>query len=225
MARARILLAWLLLGLAGCSSTVFESAPAGIATDCDPAWPGRWQALPTGDEASSPNGTLEISADCRTATTSERDPATGGKRDKTEPLDVSLVDTDHGQYLQLRDDDGKPDCLGKSETHCGHMLLRYEREGDIIRLYDADHARVAAAIRKGSIRGYSQHHASAQPGAAGTDDNFVAGDPVHIARVLRRHPELFESTPFGVLQRAADQTVATEPDIPATEPPAQDRKH
>ena len=89
------------------------------------------------------------------------------------------------------DGDGKPDCIGKSETHCGYMLLRYEREGDTIRLYEADHARVAAAIRKGSIRGHSQHHAGGQPGSAGTVDNFVAGDPARIARVLRKHPELF----------------------------------
>ena len=224
MAHPRILLALLLLGLAGCSSTVFETAPAGIATDCDPAWPGRWQALPTGDEASSPNGTLEISADCRTATTSERDPDTGGKRDKSEPLHVTLVDTGHGQYLQVRDGDGKPDCIGKSETHCGYMLLRYEHEGDTIRLYEADHARVAAAIRKGSIRGHSQHHAGGQPGSAGTVDNFVAGDPARIARVLRKHPELFEDQPFGILQRVAGQPDA-DSSVPAAEPPAQQPEH
>ena len=63
---ASLLLASLLLGLAGCSTTVFESLPTGTVTDCDPAWPGRWQPEAMPDDATKPTDVLEISEDCRT---------------------------------------------------------------------------------------------------------------------------------------------------------------
>ena len=59
----------LLLGLAGCSTTVFESLPAGTTTDCDPAWPGRWQPVGSSNDAMKPDGVVEIAADCRSAVT------------------------------------------------------------------------------------------------------------------------------------------------------------
>ena len=43
--------------------TVFESLPAGTTTDCDPAWPGRWQPVGSSSDAMKPDGVVEIAAD------------------------------------------------------------------------------------------------------------------------------------------------------------------
>ena len=70
MARsARLALVALLLAVAGCSTTVFESLPAGSTTDCDPAWPGHWQPQATEPCETQQPESVQISADCRTATT------------------------------------------------------------------------------------------------------------------------------------------------------------
>ena len=54
-----------LLGVGGCSTTVFESVPVGASTDCDPAWPGHWQPVAHARRwRPSPRIRLEISADC-----------------------------------------------------------------------------------------------------------------------------------------------------------------
>ena len=78
----------LLLGLAGCSTTVFESLPTGTTTDCDPAWPGRWEPVGTADDPMKPQGVVEIAADCRSATT----------KGETKPVHLTLTDTGDGQY-------------------------------------------------------------------------------------------------------------------------------
>lgn len=194
MAFARILPIVLLLGLAGCSTTVFESLPVGTTTQCDPAWPGHWQAIPLKD-TDGPGGTLDISPDCSTIIASDKG--------TPEPTHLSLVDTGHGQYLQLRDAGDKPRCVGKGKTHCGYMLLRYERDGDTIRLYDVDHAQVAAAIRSGTIQGYSKPLDIGQKDSTPIHSNFIAGDPQRITRLLRDHPEVFEQKPFGPLKHVA----------------------
>ena len=202
---ASILLSALLLGLAGCSTTVFESMPTGHTTDCDPAWPGRWKpvAMPDDDPAKSKD-VLEISADCRTATMKSDS--------KPKPLHLTLIDSKAGQFLQVNNDNGDPDCIGAGTSHCGYVLLRYERDGDIIRLYDPDHATAAVAIAKGSIKGYSAPDEQRQTKTSTpTYRNFVAGDAGIIENVLRRHPQLFNSKPMLVLRHLA---------APATPKPA-----
>ncbi len=188
-----LLLLALLLGLAGCSTTVFQSLPTGTTTDCDPAWPGRWQPVATSGEAMKPQGALEVSADCRTATV----------KGEAKPMRLTLVDTGKARYLQLHNDSGEPDCIGQGKTRCGAVLLRYERDGDTIRIYDPDHAKVAAAIKGKKIEGFSERPDS---GALKTSEpvyrNFIAGDGKRIAKLLRRHPEFFASEPLMVLQRA-----------------------
>ncbi|HWS78265.1 MAG TPA: hypothetical protein VN205_07810 [Thermomonas sp.] len=189
----------LLLGLAGCSTTVFESLPTGATTDCDPAWPGRWQPINSSSDAIKPDGALEIAADCRSAITK-------GER---KPMRLTLVQAHAGQYLELHNDSGEPDCIGKDKAHCGHVLLRYEREGDTIRLYDPDHAKVAAAINGKKIQGVAERPDGNQPkGNEPTYRNFIAGDGKRIARLLDRHPEFFIREPLMVLRRIpADATL------------------
>jgi hypothetical protein len=196
----------LLLGLAGCSTTVFESLPAGTTTDCDPAWPGRWQPAGSSNDAMKPDGVVEIAADCRSAVTK-------GER---KPMRLTLVDTRAGQYLELHNESGEPDCIGKGKTLCGHVLFRYERDGDTLRLYDPDHAKVAAAIAKKTIPGHSElpdpkELKSSEP----VFRNFVAGDGKRIEKLLRKHPEFFASEPLMVLQR-----VPADAAVPDNVPPA-----
>lgn len=200
----------LLLGLAGCSTTVFESLPAGTSTDCDPAWPGRWQPVGSSNDAMKPDGVVEIAADCRSALTK-------GER---KPLRLTLIDTGAGQYLELRNESGEPDCIGKGKTHCGHMLFRYERDGDTLRLYDPDHAKVAAAIAKKTISGHSERPdpkelKSSEP----VHHNFVAGDGRRIAKLLRKHPEFFTSEPLMVLQRVPADAASPGDPAPASGTP------
>lgn len=194
---ARLALTILLLGLAGCSTTVFESLPTGTATDCDPAWPGRWQPAAGADDALKPKDAVEISADCRTATT----------KGETKPMRLTLVDTGKGRYLQLHNDSGEPDCIGEGKARCGAVLLRYERDGDTIRLYDADHARIAAAIKDRKVDGYTERADGKElKTSEPTFRNFVAGDGKRIAKLLRKHPDFFAGEPLMVLQRVPAAT-------------------
>lgn len=201
-----LLLLALLLGLAGCSTTVFQSLPIGATTDCDPAWPGRWQPLATGNDAIKPKDAVEISADCRTATI----------KGEAKPMRLTLIDTGKARYLQLHNDSGEPDCIGPGKTRCGAVLLRYERDGDTIRIYDPDHARVATAIKAGKIEGFSERPDS---GGLKTSEpvyrNYIAGDGKRITKLLRKHPEFFAGEPLMVLRRAPAQ-IPAETASPAT---------
>lgn len=192
---ASIGLSVLLLGLVACSTTLFESMPTGTTTDCDPAWPGRWQPVSMPDDATRPNDVLEISADCRTVSTKSEG--------KSEPAHLVLINTTGGQFLQILNN-GDPDCIGQGKAHCGFSLLRYERDGDTIRVFDPDHAKVAAAINRGSIKGFSEPpDAKALKSSQPTFRNFIAGDGKQIEKLLRQHPDLFVAEPRVVLQRLA----------------------
>lgn len=201
---ANIVLSALLLGLAGCSTTVFESIPTGTTTDCDPAWPGLWQPVDTANDATKPKDVLEISPDCRIATTKNEA--------KPKPMHLTLIGTRAGrQYLQIHNDDGQPDCIGGGKTHCGYVLMRYERDGDTIRLYDPDHAKVAATINKGSIKGFSERADGKElKTSEPVHRNFIAGDAGKIDKLLRQHPEIFNAQPFIVLHRVASAPPATD---------------
>ncbi|MEG2940681.1 MAG: hypothetical protein RR969_03755 [Thermomonas sp.] len=204
---ACIALLALLLGLAGCSSTVFQSLPTGSTTDCDPAWPGRWEPVASANDDMKPQGAVEIAADCRSATIK-------GER---KPIRLTLIDTGNARYLQVHNDSGKPDCVGPGNTRCGATLLRYENDGDTMRLYDADHAWIAAAIKGKKIDG-----TSTRPDTKGlktsepTYNNFIAGDAKAIAKLLRKHPQLFTREPLLVLRRVAADAAPTESMPPAS---------
>ena len=200
----------LLLGLAGCSTTVFESLPTGSTTDCDPAWPGRWEPVGTADDPMKPQGVVEIAADCRSATT----------KGETKPVHLTLIDTGAGQYLQLHNDSGKPDCVGEGNKRCGAALLRYERDGDSMRLYDADHAWIAAAIKAKKIDGHSERaDTKGMKTKEPTYNNFIAGDGKRIAKLLRQHPQLFVREPLMILRRVP---AGDAPTVDATPAPAQE---
>ena len=192
-----------MLGVSGCSTTLFESLPTGASTGCDPAWPGRWQPVDTEPGERQHPGSVEVSADCRTLTDNA----------KAKPLHLTLIDTGKARYVEVRSDSGEPDCIGEGKAHCGATLLRYEHEGDTIRLYDPDHAWVATAIASGKLKGHAERGDG--DGAKTSEPvyrNFIAGDGKRIASLLRKHPELFNREPLVVLRRlAADAPPAAAP--------------
>ena len=196
----------LMIGLlTGCSTTVYESIPFGNITQCDPAWTGVWQVIGKGSQsAPASDKTIVITSDCRILDTDGA----------SKPLNVSLVSTSNGDYLVVRNDKGTRDCIGENYTHCGYLLLRFERSEDAMRVYFPDNARVSKAIADGSVKGYEgpaprQQGADSEP----THRNFIAGDPREVARILRQHPEFFLAQPQFELRRAP-----TPAPIPPTAP-------
>ncbi len=185
--------------LGGCSSTVFESLPEGTAVQCDPAWPGRW--IPHDSDATDAGAPqiMEITSDCRNIVDAG----------KLKPLNVTLIRNAHGEFLDVRNDSNETDCVGENHTYCGHVLWRYQRDGDILRVYAPDHAKIAEAILQGRIGGYQ----SSNTGRSDSDSdrvyrNFVAGNPQRISKILQEHPEFFVDTPSIELQRAPAVTPA-----------------
>ena len=144
-----------------------------------------------------------MSADCRTLTDNA----------KAKPLHLTLIDTGKARYVEVRSDSGEPDCIGEGKAHCGATLLRYEHEGDTIRLYDPDHAWVATAIASGKLKGHAERgDGDGVKTSEPVYRNFIAGDGKRIASLLRKHPELFNREPLVVLRRlAADAPPAAAP--------------
>lgn len=199
-------LVWLLLlsftFLGGCSTTLFESLPMGATTDCDPAWVGRWKALDPKDEnAAEAPEISEITADCRII----------GKDGRSKLMTLSVIESRAGRFIDVRNESGKMDCLEGDDRYCGHFLVRYEVDGNRIRVYFPDHARISEAIAKGQINGYrSQQPPQRQRESTPVYYNFIAGSPEQITRILLGHPEFFETKPTLELERVAD-TAASHP--------------
>lgn len=220
---ARIGWAVLTLALAallpGCSNTLFASLPVGAVTACDPAWPGVWRRIRNDGSIPKPDDVIRISTDCKQITSTEN-----GKP-KVEQHDLQLIDTAAGQFVVDAESGTDPrTCLGNGSSHCGFYLLRYQRHGQRIDLFDADHVRVHDAIAAHAIAGYTTQTNRPQEGASGktdatsadgkptstatdagaqkpTYDNLIDGSPEQIARILAQHPEFFDSKPLISLQR------------------------
>lgn len=198
--------------LTGCSTTVYESLPVGSMTRCDSGWPGLWNVTGRGANAASATpeaNTVIITTDCRML----------DKDGSSKPLNVSLLTTRDGQYLVVSNDRGTPDCVGANYTHCGYQLLRFERDGDVMRVYFPDNARVSKAIADGVVKGYQGPVPRQQdPNSEPTYRNFIAGNSREVARILREHPEFFLTEPQFVLKRAPADMPATSlvPPAPST---------
>ena len=195
----------LVLVLPGCSMSVFESLPPGEITRCAPTWPGYWAQIKSpGDKppGESTPEVVEIDASC------------SKPGDTTNSAPLALITTPDGrQYIEFLTSDGRPQCQpGKDDPNkkCGHLLLRYEYTGDEIRVYDVDHARLAALIGKQKIRGETEK----MPLHEGNDTqppihfNLVNGDARRIDKVLKDNPGLFQREPMAVMRRATPEQIA-----------------
>lgn len=215
--------------LQGCSTTLVESLPGGSITTCDAAWPGAWRRIRNDGSSPKPDDVIRISADCKQITFID-----DGKP-KVEQHEMQLISTPSGQFLVEAEAGKDPrTCIGNDSSHCGFYLLRYQRHGQRIGLFDPDHARVHDAIATHAIAGYTEQtnrpqgdasgkadatsteHAPA-PGAADagtqkpTYDNLIAGNPEQIADILARHPEFFDSKPLISLQREGPMNPGVSP--------------
>ena len=217
-----LVLATAAIAASGCSRTLVAALPVGTTTTCDPAWPGRWSAIPSEDTKGKHDKKvwLEINADCSVMTSIEDH----GKRER-EDHRLTLVSTRAGDFLRISDGDGKPECIGDGTAHCGMELMRYVHDGNEIRLYNPDHGAVHAAIADGRVPGYSEADGPKAKVVSATDttaaptelansretpatssdkthfNNLIAGDPEQITTILEQHPEFFESVPWITLKR------------------------
>ena len=201
----------LLLVASGCSTTLVQYLPAGDQTTCDAAWPGLWKAAAPADKTSAADKPdyvwVEISADCKQFT------FTDVEKTSTDLKRLSLVTTEGDDYLSISDGDGKPECIGDNNTDCGLPLVRYVRDGDEIRLYSANHARVSAAIANEGVTGVTRVPPTPDPNkptpqmvAKPDFRNLLTGSPEQIAQLLAEHPDFFETTPWLVLHRDTHDT-------------------
>ncbi len=213
----------LLLG--GCSTTLVQSLPIGKSTTCDPAWPGRWKAVESDPSKPKQNTMLDISADCTQFTFTDPD------KTQTEQHTVTLVASRAGDFIRFASPGDEPNCFGGGSTHCGIELIRYERAGNEIRLFNPDHRKVHDALSSRRVSGYTEANDDPTvPGTVGgnmTDapapsdsaivsaiaarqqdaprqpiyHNLIAGNPEQITEILLHHPEFFESKPWLILRR------------------------
>ena len=148
------------LALGACSTTLVQSLPIGKSTACDAAWPGRWKTVEHDPSKPDQNATLDISADCTQFT------FTDPEKTETEQHTVTLVSSRAGDFIRFASPGDEPDCFGGGSTHCGIALIRYEREGNEIRLFNPDHRKVHDALASRRVSGYTE--ANDDPTVPGT---------------------------------------------------------
>lgn len=160
-------MAMVIVCMSGCSTTLVESLPVGKSTTCDAAWPGRWKQVALYNEKPEANTWMEINSDCTELTFIDPD------KTEREKHTITLISTRVGDFITISDPAGKRDCLGPDSNHCGVELRRYVRSGDEIRLYEADHKKIHAAIASHVISGYTEAHADhkATPEKEATTNN------------------------------------------------------
>jgi hypothetical protein len=225
-------LAFAVLAMCGCSTTLVESLPVGRISSCDAAWPGRWHAAGHGVGSTATDESLSISADCTQIT------FTDTEKTQTEKHNLQLISTRAGDFLTFGSPDDKPACFGEGDTHCGTELMRYVRTGNRIEIFKPDHRKVHDALESHAISGYTEMNLDAQttattgtqtgqapvpPGliearlAAANDQNaptyhnLIAGDPDQIAQILVQHPEFFEAEPYLILNRDGPMNAGVQP--------------
>ncbi|KFN41073.1 hypothetical protein [Arenimonas oryziterrae] len=163
---AAVLIALASLGLGACSTTLVETLPAGKRTTCDASWPGRWEASSPAPKKPDEHYFLEINADC-----SEWNFIDTEKAD-VEKHTITLISSKAGDFISISSPDDKPECLGTdSAKRCGVELMRYERTGDEIRIYQPDHVKVNAAIAAKTVQGLTE-----QTGITKPAEELVASD-------------------------------------------------
>ncbi len=148
----------LVLALAGCQITTFETAPLAAAA-CDPALSGRWLSL--GDDGER-DGELELrlGGDCRL----EVDDLDKGvlRQGAATTLRVAEYGGEHYAWVDaawLRERFGPEFEAPKSDTY----LMRYRVRGDELCLRALDHVAIAHQIIDGDLPGevhYADHRLS-----------------------------------------------------------------
>lgn len=221
--RGRIGSMLLALAIAGCSSTLFESPPAGKA-GCDQRLVGQWRigewpAQAAGPAADSPadegdDTYLRITRSCRIL-----DLRTGRRpSDLSEVGNLSFLRIGTVDYAYTLHEERKPDGANRERpARTGYVVLRYQVTGDRVLLYPADHRRIARMIRSKQVPGMTDDSSDVaqvrEEGVAPAINNFIPGSREQVKALLVALPDLFASAPTGVLVR-----------FPGVPPPLTDRR-
>jgi hypothetical protein len=219
---SRILLCLIALFLSGCHSTYFESPPAGNTVACDKRLVGTWRSgewvMKGADEDTTEedaNYTI-ITPECRILDWHSHEPP-----DDLDGMTFSLIPGPKESYAFTRaDSNSRGEESAEADRHSapwanGYMIFRYVVNGDRLAVYQANHSRIAALIKKRKIDGRMREFRRDGAQAPGADEkrsrrkedddmiiqNFVSGSSEEISAVLRLHPDIFHSRPMGILHR------------------------
>lgn len=201
----------LIVLLAACQVTHFESRPSGTYADCDDALVGSWLATQQqADGTIESLGTLDVPAGCSPITMDE-----DGTPPKRFDYDFSytrvarmhlLVGTGRDRKTSRATTGSTPAGNGDADETAGFLILRYEADQQHITAYGIDPTLVAHLIVDGKLPGHTQVASHARPGrtpaGATSIDNWIKGDGDAIAAMLQREPTLFSPQPVLMLQRA-----------------------
>ncbi len=206
----RVLLAAIVMSLAGCASTSFGSPPGRALLDCDPAWQGVWDI--THEEESV--GVLVVKDDCRSAffDLDAQDSDSLGEQ----WLQLSFVEHEGHRYVVATEEE----VAARNEQEAGrnpnsartgaYTLARYDLAPGAIAVHLVDTRAAARMIVDGLLWGeVSRREYSLQV--------FVRGTPEDTLRALSR-PGLFEVDTTLQLKRSArgiDEFDAARPTEPS----------
>lgn len=202
----------LILLLAACQTTRFQSRPSGTYADCDDGWVGAWLVTKQqADDAIDSLGTLVVPAGCRPMTMHED----GKPPEHFDDYIFSYARVGQMHLLVASERQGKTGTdpadrtgagKGYADKKAGFVIFRYEVGPQRITVQGIDHAQVARAIVDGTQPGHTEVSNNAQSGPAPARvtliDNWIQGDGDAIAALLQRVPTLFATQPLLMLQRA-----------------------
>lgn len=201
---------------AGCSRTLFESAPDGVSTQCDQRLIGTWIAAEGEDEEEEETAREELSEEDADYILVTRDCQILDwyTRETFEDIpneDVRFIEGEKMSYayfpssFEISETDEATGEESEKTWATGYELVRYTVSGDRVAVYQIDHDRIAKMIKKKRIpRGrtlVTNRDESRDKDYEPVLKNFVPGTSQRTADLLRSRPDIFYARPMYVLHR------------------------
>jgi hypothetical protein len=183
--------------LAACTETRFESPPGDTIAACDPAWKGLWVDASADASSSEPDElAFEVDADCRFHML-ERPEKDGPP--KRIHIPINFVH-DRGKHYLVVADDQLAGVVDLDPVHGiepppakAFFIARYEVDANRLRIFDIDSKRVAHSILDKRLEGTVDSSRNEL-------HVFVNGDRAKVLDILRTH-DLFEAKPNAEIRR------------------------
>ncbi len=195
----------LLLTLAGCEETRFESPLGDNIETCDTRWKGLW-LNPKGDDREAEG--LFVDAECRLLVITQ--PEKGGPL-KPVHVPLNFVHAGGKDYVVVADDQLKglvdldPPPAVTPKPARSYFFARYRLRGDRLEIYYADTQRIAKLLIDDKLRGTLSK-------TPGTLHAYVMGDRATMLDIVRRLP-VFADKPGAVLARSTQSLEDYERDL------------